>query len=166
MTTTFDTTENNVQLDMIKPKLVDSEVSVTFVDLKDDDPGDKKLRRKLDWHLMPTILLLYLLSFLDRVNIGQAKLNGLAASLNLSSTQYNACLSVFFATYIVFEIPSNLVLKRMRPSHWIPLIMVAWGIIVTTTGLVHSYGSLLACRLLLGAAEAGLSPDKKYFDQN
>lgn len=123
-----------------------------------DDPDDKKLLRKLDLHLIPTMTLLYLLSYLDRVNIGQAKIDGLLETLKLTSTQYNACLSVFFATYVIFEVPSNLILKKVRPSRWIPSIMIAWGIIMTLMGLVNSYGSLLACRLLLGAAESGLFP--------
>lgn len=122
--------------------------------------SDEKLLRKLDLHLIPTMTVLYLLSYLDRVNIGQAKLDGLLETLHLSSAQYNACLSVFFATYVVFEIPSNLVLKRLRPSRWIPMIMVAWGIVMTLMGLVNSYASLIVCRLLLGAAESGLFPGK------
>ena len=130
-----------------------------------DDPGDKKLLRKLDLHLIPTMTLLYLLSYLDRVNIGQAKIDGLMESLKLSSAQYNACLSVFFATYVIFEIPSNLVLKRLRPSRWIPMIMISWGIVMTLMGLVNSYGSLIACRLLLGAAESGLFPGLSLFFQ-
>ncbi|CAF1192569.1 unnamed protein product [Rotaria sordida] len=123
-----------------------------------DDPDDKKLLRKLDLRLIPGITLLYLLNYLDRVNIGQAKLNGITTSLNLPSAQYNACLSVVYVTYVAFEVPSNLILKKLRPSRWIPLIMVTWGIVTTLTGLVNSYGSLLACRLLLGAPEAGLFP--------
>ena len=122
--------------------------------------SDEKLLRKLDLHLIPTMTVLYLLSYLDRVNIGQAKLDGLLETLQLSSAQYNACLSVFFATYVVFEIPSNLILKRLRPSRWIPMIMVAWGIVMTLMGLVNSYASLIVCRLLLGAAESGLFPGK------
>lgn len=61
-------------------------------------------------------------------------------------------------TYIIFEVPSNLVLKLFTPSRWIAFITVAWGIIATLTGLVDSYGALIACRLLLGAVEAGLFP--------
>ena len=131
-----------------------------------DDPGEKKLLRKLDLHLIPGVTLLYLLSYLDRVNIGQAKLDGLMTSLNLSSAQYDACLSIFFATYVAFEIPSNLILKKLRPSRWIPLIMVAWGIVMTLMGLVNSYGSLVACRLLLGTAEAGLFPGKYRWNRD
>ena len=136
--------------EVINEKTVEQDIS--------DDPDDKKLLWKLDRHLIATMTLLYLLSYLDRVNIGQAKIDGLMESIHLTSAQYNACLSVFFATYVAFEIPSNLVLKKLRPSRWIPLIMITWGIIMTLMGLVNSYGSLLACRLLLGAAESGLFP--------
>lgn len=134
----------------------------------DDDPDDKKLLRKLDLHLIPTMTILYLLSFLDRVNIGQAKIDGLTVTLHLSSTQYNACLSIFFVTYVIFEIPSNLILKRLRPSRWIPMIMVAWGIIMTLMGLVQSYAGLLICRLFLGGFESGLFPgiDTNKDDKN
>ena len=124
------------------------------------EQDDRRLLRKLDLHLIPTMTLLYLLSFLDRVNIGHAKLNGLMVSLHLSSFQYNTCLSVFFITYVAFEIPSNLILKKFRPSRWIPLIMVSWGIVMTCMGLVRSYEGLLICRLLLGATESGLFPGK------
>ena len=158
--TAFDMTDsddntNNVPLVDLKPTHIEHEAA--------HDPDDKKLLRKLDLHLIPTMTLLYLLSFLDRINIGQAKLNGLLISLNLSSVQYNTCLSAFFITYIAFEIPSNLILKKFRPSRWLPLIMVAWGTVMTCMGLVNSYHSLLTCRLLLGATEAGFFPGKHRF---
>ncbi|CAF4198632.1 unnamed protein product, partial [Adineta steineri] len=134
-----------------------------FVEEIVDDPDDKKLLRKLDLYLIPGMTLLYLLNYLDRVNIGQAKLNGITTSLHLTSVQYNTCLSVVYVTYVAFEVPSNLILKKLRPSVWIPIIMVTWGIITTLTGLVNSYGGLLACRLLLGAPEAGLFPGATYY---
>ncbi|CAF0880085.1 unnamed protein product [Adineta steineri] len=91
------------------------------------------------------------------------KLDGLMESLKLTSIQYNTCLSIFYITYVAFEIPSNLVLKKLRPSRWIPMIMIAWGIVVTLMGLVHSYGGLVACRLVLGAAESGLFPGAAFY---
>jgi sugar phosphate permease len=151
--------EKNIQVVSINPQLAGDEVDVSVLDFK-DDPGDKKLLRKLDLYLLPVITLLYMLSYLDRVNIGQAKLDGLAQSLHLTSNQYNNCLCVFFVTFVVFEIPSNLILKRVRPSRWLSLNMVVWGIIMTLMGLVKTYGGLLACRLFLGVAEAGLFPGK------
>jgi sugar phosphate permease len=157
--TVIDSNQKDIELTSIKSTFIEEEISTKTTDHgTSDDPDDKKLLRKLDLHLIPTMTLLYLLSYLDRVNIGQAKIDGLTDSLNLTSGQYNACLSTFFVTYVIFEIPSNLVLKRLRPSRWIPIIMISWGIVMTLMGLVSSYGSLLTCRLLLGAAESGLFP--------
>lgn len=77
---------------------------------------DKKLMRKLDWVLMPWLCLLYLISFLDRANIGNAKVEGLTDDLGLHGTQYNLCLTIFFISYSVFEPLSNILLKRMKPK--------------------------------------------------
>ena len=127
----------------------------------DIDP--KKVLRKMDLHLIPMLALLYLLSFLDRGNIGNAKIEGLPESLGLTGGQYNWTLTVFFFTYAAFEVPSNLLLKRLRPSIWLPLIMVAWGIVMTLMGIVQSYTGLLLARLFLGVAEAGLYPGVAYY---
>jgi len=159
--TISDSSPQSIKLDNITIASIEEEVSIRPIEYgTSDDPDDIKLLRKLDLHLIPTMTLLYLLSYLDRINIGQAKIDGLMDSLNLTSAQYNACLSVFFATYVFFEIPSNLVLKKLRPSRWIPMIMIAWGTVMTLMGLVNSYGGLLACRLVLGTAESGLFPGK------
>lgn len=93
-----------------------------------------------------------------RVNIGNARLYGLEEDLGLSSSQFQVAVSILFVTYLLFEVPSNLVLKLFTPRRWLAFITTAWGIIATLTGLVNSYGALLACRLLLGAVEAGLFP--------
>lgn len=114
---------------------------------------EKRLRRKLDAHLVPLVMGLYLFSFLDRVNMGNARLYGLEADLGLSASQFQVAVSILFATYLALEVPSNLV-----PRRWIALIVTSWGIVATLTGIVSSYGGLVACRLLLGAAEAGLFP--------
>jgi sugar phosphate permease len=154
----------NIELDIVESAFKEEEINIKSIENGiSDDPNDKKLLRKLDLHLLPTMSALYLLCFLDRVNIGQAKLDGIMQSLGLTSLQYNACLSVFFVTYIIFEVPSNLILKKLRPSRWIPMIMIGWGLVMTFMGLVNSYGSLLTCRLLLGATEAGLFPGKLTF---
>lgn len=92
------------------------------------------------------------------MNIGNARLYHLESDLGLHGSQYQTAVSILFVTYIIFEVPSNLVLKKFTPSRWIGFITLAWGIIATLSGLVESYGALLACRLLLGAVEAGLFP--------
>ncbi|CAM1509126.1 Fc.00g028650.m01.CDS01 [Cosmosporella sp. VM-42] len=119
---------------------------------------EKKLVRKLDLHIIPLVMALYLFSFLDRVNIGNARLYKLEEDLDLSSNKFQVAVSILFVTYLLFEVPSNLVLKLFTPRRWIAFIAAAWGLIATLTGLVESYGALLACRLLLGAVEAGLFP--------
>jgi sugar phosphate permease len=124
---------------------------------------EKKILRKMDLRLIPMLALLYLLSFLDRGNIGNAKIEGLTEDLGMSGAQYNWCLTVFFFTYAAFEVPSNLLLKKLRPSIWLPTIMVAWGIVMTLMGIVQSYEGLLIARIFLGVTEAGLFPGVAYY---
>ncbi|KAF8651375.1 hypothetical protein AX16_004822 [Volvariella volvacea WC 439] len=124
---------------------------------------EKKLWRKIDARLMPILTVMYLLSFLDRGNIGNARLQGLEAELGLTPTQYNIALTMFFIPYCIFECPANLVLKRFRPSRWLPGITVAWGIVMTLMGLVKNYPQLVGTRVCLGVAEAGLFPGVVYY---
>ncbi|KAH6635977.1 major facilitator superfamily domain-containing protein [Chaetomium tenue] len=127
---------------------------------------EKKILRKMDMRLIPMLALLYLLSFLDRGNIGNAKIEGLQEDLGLTDDQYNWCLTAFFFTYAAFEVPSNLMLKKVRPSIWLPAIMVAWGIVMTLMGIVHNYSGLLSARIFLGVTEAGLFPGVAYYLTN
>ncbi|EJD43976.1 putative MFS transporter [Auricularia subglabra TFB-10046 SS5] len=123
------------------------------------DPAyERRLIRKIDRHLVPMVMLLYLTSFLDRVNIGNARLYGLEADLGMHGQMYQTAVSVLFVSYLAFEVPSNLVLKKLRPSRYIAAITTAWGIIATCTGLIQTYGQLLALRVILGVVEAGLFP--------
>ncbi|KPM46484.1 hypothetical protein AK830_g226 [Neonectria ditissima] len=124
---------------------------------------EKKILRKMDIRLIPMLALLYLLSFLDRGNIGNAKIEGLQEDLKMNPDQYNWCLTVFFFTYAAFEVPSNLLLKKLRPSVWLPTIMVAWGTVMTLMGIVQNYHGLLVARIFLGVTEAGLFPGVAYY---
>ncbi|KAF4620093.1 hypothetical protein G7Y89_g14729 [Cudoniella acicularis] len=125
---------------------------------------DRKLLWKLDLTLIPWLCILYLLAFLDRTNIGNAKIDGLQTSLHHMSTgRYNATLSIFFVSYSVFEPLTNVLLKKMRPSLFIPLIMVIWGICMTFMGFVENWSGLMAARWFLGMAEAGLFPGINYY---
>ncbi|TVY84267.1 putative transporter, partial [Lachnellula suecica] len=125
---------------------------------------DRKLVRKLDLQLIPWLCLLYLLSFLDRTNIGNAKIVGLQTSLHKMSTgRYNAALSIFFVSYALFEPLANVLLKRLRPSIFLPTIMIIWGICMLSMGFVKNWSGLMAARFFLGLAEAGLFPGVNYF---
>lgn len=102
----------------------------------DDDPVlldevdaslERRIRIKCDLNLLPVLFVLLLLAFLDRVNIGNARIQGLEADLGMKGQDYNIALSVFFITYILCEIPSNVVLKNVRPSVWLSGLMFGWG---------------------------------------
>ncbi|KAF2429559.1 MFS general substrate transporter [Tothia fuscella] len=113
-----------------------------------DHYAEARLVRKLDLNIIPITMFLYFFSFLDRVNIGNARLYGLEDDLGLVGNQYQTAVSLLFVTYVLSELPSNLVLKKFHPSRQV----------ATLTGVVQSYGGLIACRLILGALEGGLFP--------
>ncbi|KAI4199811.1 MAG: hypothetical protein LQ350_004341 [Teloschistes chrysophthalmus] len=119
---------------------------------------EKALVRKIDLFLLPTIWLMYLLSYVDRTNIGNAKIAGMQADLHLSSGQYSVSLIVFFISYVLFEIPSNLILSKSRPSIFLPTIMILWGIVTCCMAAVKSYRQLVALRFVVGVLEAGFAP--------
>ncbi|KAL4876152.1 major facilitator superfamily domain-containing protein [Aspergillus karnatakaensis] len=119
----------------------------------------KKVFRKVDFRLMPMLMGLYLIANLDRANLGNAKIEGLEADLNMKGTDYNIANMMFFVPYILFEVPSNAILiKFKKPSQWISLIVTAWGIVMTCCGFVQNWGGLVGCRVLLGVFEAGFFP--------
>ncbi|KAF9269232.1 MFS general substrate transporter [Marasmius fiardii PR-910] len=124
---------------------------------------EKKLMRKVDIALIPWLSFLYLLSFLDRTSIGNAKLYNLERDLNMTDNQYLISLTVFFFSYAVFEVPSNVFLKRLRPSLWLSGLMLLWGVMMTVQGLVHDFGGLVTMRWFLGMFEAGLFPGVNYY---
>lgn len=124
---------------------------------------DRKLVLRLDFILIPWLCILYLMAFLDRTNIGNAKIAGLSTDLNLSTNQYNMTLTIFFISYSVFEPLTNVMLKRLRPSVFIPTIIILWGACMLGMGFVKNYSGLLAARWFLGLCEAGLFPGINYY---
>jgi len=113
---------------------------------------------KLDLYVLPPLALLWLAAFLDRANIGNARIAGLQTDLHLKGNEFNTSLAVFYVPYILIELPSNWILKRMKPNVWLPLLVIVWGIVTTMTGLVQSFGSLVVVRMVLGLCEGGLLP--------
>lgn len=127
------------------------------------------------------LMILYLMTYLDKTNIGEctspdhiiatqgtekntdsqmhhppgnAKIEGLLTSLNMTGDQYNIALSVFFPPYILAEVPSNIIIQKFkRPSTYMGIIIVSWGIIMTLTGVVHNFAGLVVVRFLLGLFE-------------
>ena len=121
-----------------------------------DDVGARtasKLRRRL----IPLLFLLYVVAYLDRINIGFASLT-MNTALGITSAQFGALIGIFFLGYFIFEVPSNLLLHKIGARIWIARILVTWGIVAMLTGAVHSVLQLYVGRFLLGVAEAGFFP--------
>jgi hypothetical protein len=98
---------------------------------------------------------MYSLCFLDRTNIRNARLDHLEQDLKLLGLQYNYCLAVLFPLYITAEIPSNIMMKRTRPSIWLTFIMFFWSLAVILQGFVKNYSGLTATRVFLGVIRRG-----------
>ncbi|RHW40081.1 MFS transporter [Lysinibacillus yapensis] len=118
---------------------------------------EKRTVKKTMRRILPFILLLYVVAFLDRVNIGYAALK-MNADLSLTAEVFGLLSGLFFISYFLFEVPSNLILHKVGAKLWISRIMVTWGIIVVLTGFAQSATHLYILRFLLGAAEAGFLP--------
>ena len=89
--------------------------------------AEKRVLRKCDLHVLPMLYILYMLSYLDRINIGNARIQGLEKDLGMVGNDYNIALQVFFVPYILLEVPSNILLRRIAPPTWLSFIMFLWG---------------------------------------
>ncbi|PPQ77772.1 hypothetical protein CVT25_011207 [Psilocybe cyanescens] len=129
---------------------------------KDDMELRKKLTKsvlwKLDCHILPPLALLWLANFIDRSNVGNARIAGLEKDTHLKGNQFNTILAVFYVSYLLVELPSNMLLKKMKPNRWIPLLVCLWGVITTLSALVKNFPGLVVIRLFLGTFEGGLLP--------
>lgn len=123
---------------------------------------DAEAIRRINLRILPFLMLLYLVAYIDRSNISVAAL-GMNAELGLTSQMYGFAAGIFFATYIVFEIPSNVLLTRFGARRWIARIMITWGVVAAGMAFVASAYQLYGMRLLLGAAEAGFTPGIIYY---
>ncbi|KAH0489160.1 hypothetical protein TgHK011_009604 [Trichoderma gracile] len=131
--------------------------------------AEKKLLWKQDIRIIPISAGIYFLCFLDRANIGNAKVlnvtthDDLQHTAGMSNKQFNVALMVFLVAYAVFEVPSNILLKKLRPSRWLAFLMFCWGVITMCMGATNSFGSVTGVRFLLGVFEAGLFPGLVFY---
>jgi MFS transporter, ACS family, tartrate transporter len=118
---------------------------------------ERQTIRKLQIRLLPFLFLLYVVAFVDRINIGFAALT-MNKELAITSQQFGFAAGIFFFGYFLFEVPSNLLLHKIGARIWITRILITWGILATLTGFVHTVHQLYVVRFLLGLAEAGYFP--------
>ncbi|KAH3988409.1 hypothetical protein HBH51_001300 [Parastagonospora nodorum] len=118
---------------------------------------DRRLNRKFDTRILPWLFGIWLFSFIDRSNIGNARIAGLTQDLHIATgTSFNIALLVFYIPYILVDVPSNLLVKRLRAGVYLPALITLWGIVCLCLGFVTSFAGLIACRLLLGLFEGGI----------
>ncbi|KFY24843.1 hypothetical protein V493_04995 [Pseudogymnoascus sp. VKM F-4281 (FW-2241)] len=128
------------------------------------DPAKQvKLLAKLDLCLIPVIMLVYLCCFLDRSNIGNVGVAGMPEAIGASPSQFSTAVSIFYATYVTFETPSALLLKKLTPRYVITGLCVVWSLATIFSGFIQNVASLYATRLILGACEAGLFPSLNLY---
>ena len=121
-----------------------------------DPQYEKALIRKVDRRLLPILGALYSIALIDRVNVSVARVAGMDEALGLSiGNRWSIILVVFFIPYMIFELPSNIVLRKVGSANWLSFIAFAWGTVMLGQGFVKSYQALAACRVLLGLFEAG-----------
>lgn len=123
---------------------------------------EKAVIRKAAWRILPIIMICYFAAFLDRVNIGFASLT-MNQDLGFTAAQFGFGAGIFFLGYIVFELPSNIILAKVGARLWIARILITWGILSAATAFVWNPTSFYVVRVLLGAAEAGFFPGIIFF---
>lgn len=131
--------------------------------------AEQALLRKQDLRIIPLSAAIYFLCFLDRANIGNAKIlnystgDDMQTETGMSDYQFTLALLIFLVAYGVFEVPSNILLKKLRPSRWIAILMFTWGLCTIFLGVCNTFSQVMAVRWLLGMAEAGLFPGLVYY---
>lgn len=118
--------------------------------------------RRVSLRLVPLLMGLYFVNYLDRTNLGIAKAE-VSADLQLSATMFGLASGIFFIGYVLVEVPSNLALVRFGARRWLARIAVSWGLVAVAIGFAPNAGTLLALRFLLGVAEAGLFPGVVFY---
>ncbi|KAF2723450.1 MFS transporter [Polychaeton citri CBS 116435] len=137
--------------------------SATSDVLESGEINEVALVRKLDQYLLPGLTVLYLLSFLDRSNVANARIEGLTDDISITGNQYLTGLTLFFLGYVIFEIPCNIILKKTTPRLWLPTLTIAFGIVATLLGVVQNMAGFFVARFVLGAVESGLFPGAVFY---
>ena len=122
-----------------KAYLEESSVQVENVSPQDyDHETERKVLHKTDRILLPMLCLLLIVAFLDRTNVGNAKIQGMATDLDLTGSKYNIVLFMFFIPYLILDIPWNMIMKHLRPSRYLSALIFSWGELVHATRTVYN----------------------------
>ncbi|KAH7489510.1 hypothetical protein HZ326_13057 [Fusarium oxysporum f. sp. albedinis] len=141
---------------------LEQELDQNSGEMNDITEVEKKVLSKFDKFVMPQMALLVLFAYLDRTNIGNARVFGFEEDTGMHGTQFNDVSMYFYISYVVFETPWVLAVKKFGPGRVLAIAIISWSFITLGTGFVNSYGQVVACRVLLGFFEAGLFPSLTF----
>ncbi|KJA20089.1 hypothetical protein HYPSUDRAFT_204133 [Hypholoma sublateritium FD-334 SS-4] len=138
--------------------------------LKLPEPGsrertlaEKRLVRKLDIRLLPTIFLIFIMNYIDRNGVTTARLQGMQQDLHINDVQYATVIAILFVSYCPAQVPSNMILNKVsRPSLYIGICTVLWGITSALTGVTKNFTGIILCRVFIGLPEAAFYPGAIY----
>ncbi|EPQ57979.1 MFS general substrate transporter [Gloeophyllum trabeum ATCC 11539] len=123
------------------------------------DPQEAlRLRRKIDWHLLPLMCILYLMQFADKTTLGQSAVLGILPGAHLNQNQFNWLGTIFYLSYLAFEWPQNLALQRFPVGKWMSINIFIWAIALCSHAACKSFGALFAVRFIMGMAEGAITP--------
>jgi sugar phosphate permease len=125
--------------------------------------AERRIVRKLDMTLLPMVWVLYMFNYLDRNNIAQARLDDFEADVGIIGNQFNVAVSILNVGYMLAQLPSNMILTRVRPSIYLPCCVLVWSCVSAATAGVSSFGGLIAVRFFLGIVEAPFFPGVSNF---
>lgn len=123
---------------------------------------EQQVMKKMAWRLMPLLIVMFLISFIDRQNVGFAKLE-MVHALGMTEASYGLGASLFFIGYLIFEVPSTLALHRFGARTWLARIMMTWGVVTVLMAFARSLPVFYSFRFALGVAEAGFYPGVIYY---
>ncbi|TRM59317.1 major facilitator superfamily domain-containing protein [Schizophyllum amplum] len=127
-------------------------------DVKLDPETAARLRRKIDWHIMPLFCLMYLMTFADKTTLGQSAILGILPGAHLTQNQFNWLGTIFYLSYLVFEFPQNRALQYFPVGKWMSINIFVWAVALLCHAACHSFGALFAVRFILGACEGAITP--------
>ncbi|PLB52342.1 MFS general substrate transporter [Aspergillus steynii IBT 23096] len=133
---------------------------ILFDGLSDEETKalEKRLVRKIDLHLISSLFLLFIFNILDRSNIANARLGGMQEDLGLSDTQYQTAVAIMFVGYLLGQVPSNILLTRLKPSRYLPTAIFIWGGISLCMAATKNFAGVMCVRVFLGFAESPFFP--------
>ncbi|KAF2117995.1 major facilitator superfamily domain-containing protein [Lophiotrema nucula] len=132
---------------------------VTSAPFEREDKETRRIVRKIDMRLLPTLAIIYAFALIDRVNLPNARIAGMDEDLGLSlGSRYSILTMIFFVPYIIFQFPANIVIRKLGPALWLPSLVVCWGAVSIGMGFVTDWTQALGCRIVLGVLEAGYYP--------